>query len=157
MNPSILSKLFCIYFERYPPQAVTNDELGDTRGFSAETIADVRWYKEKLIIERTKETLEAWLSSMEEITDVEALAQVMPKFDVLPALDSDLRDWVIEVVNFIANLPQSPQDPETMVFKPLLSDAYSMTFHHSGSFSSEGGTDDEGSTVSESNGVPDKS
>lgn len=55
MSPSILSELFCMYFERYPTEAVTNDQLGETEGFSAEMIADARWYKEKLIIERTKE------------------------------------------------------------------------------------------------------
>lgn len=55
MSPSILNELVAVYFERYPTQAVTNDELGDTKGFSAEMIADTRWYKEKLIIERTKE------------------------------------------------------------------------------------------------------
>lgn len=81
----------------------------------------------------------------------------MPKFDVLPALDSDLRDWVMKVVNFIANPPQSPQDSQTMVFKPLLSNAYSMTFRHKTSFSLGNTTDDEGSTAPESNGVPDDS
>lgn len=61
----------------------------------------------------------------------------MPEFDVLPALESDLRDSAMKVVNFLANPPRSPHDPDTMVFKPLLSNAYSMTFHHNHSFGSE--------------------
>lgn len=55
MSSSILNDLLEVYFERYPTQPVTNEGLGETKGFPPEMIADVRWYKEKLIIERTKE------------------------------------------------------------------------------------------------------
>ncbi|KAE9393390.1 hypothetical protein BT96DRAFT_943951 [Gymnopus androsaceus JB14] len=158
MSPSILNELFRIYFERYPMQAVTNKELGDTRGFLPELIADARWYKEKLIIERMKEALEEWLSSMEGAAELEALVKVMPKFEVIAALDSEMRDWATELAKFKAHPPQSPHDPVSMVFKPLLSDKYSITFYHSESFRSEEGTDNEGkdnegSMLSETNGA----
>lgn len=55
----------------------------------------------------------------------------MPKFDVLPALDSDLRDWAMKVADFMASPPRSAEDPDTMVFKPLSSNAFAMTFRHS--------------------------
>ncbi|KAE9396492.1 hypothetical protein BT96DRAFT_941613 [Gymnopus androsaceus JB14] len=130
MDETILQELYRIYFEQYPTQAVTNEELGDTRGFSAEAIADTRWFKEKLVIERTKEGLKEWLSTMEGVTDLDTIAQAMPKLDVVPALDFDLQEWAIKVANFIHHPPCSAEDPNDMVFKPLLSDAYSMTFHH---------------------------
>lgn len=55
MDETILHELYCIYFEKHPMQAVTNDELGDTHGFAPEIVANARWAKEKLIIKRTKE------------------------------------------------------------------------------------------------------
>lgn len=55
MDNLLLCEVYRVYFERFPVQAISNDELGDIRGFSAELVADTRWYKEKLIIERIKE------------------------------------------------------------------------------------------------------
>ena len=57
----------------------------------------------------------------------------MPKLDVVPALDSDLRDWAMKVASFIDCPPQSAEDPHELVFQPLLSNRYSMTFRHTAS------------------------
>ncbi|KAE9388389.1 hypothetical protein BT96DRAFT_947638 [Gymnopus androsaceus JB14] len=108
--------------------AVTNEELGDTWEFLAKAIAGTRWFKEKLVIERIKEGLKEWLSTVEGTSDLDTIAQVMPKLDVVSALDFKLREWALKVTHFIHHPPHSAEDPSNMVFKPLLSDAYLMTF-----------------------------
>lgn len=150
MDEKLLNDVYRIYFERYPIQAVSNKELGDTQGFSAELVADTRWFKEKLIIERIKEVrivrsnttmiesvyqeLKLWVSTFGGPKDLATIAQVLPKLDVVPALDSDLRDWAVKVANFIVNPPHSAEDAQELVFQPLTSSSrYSMTFRHAGS------------------------
>lgn len=55
---------------------------------------------------------------------------VLPKLDVIPALDSDLRNWAVKVAKFIECPPQSAEDPHELVVRPLLSHKYSMTLRH---------------------------
>ncbi|KAE9400265.1 hypothetical protein BT96DRAFT_938758 [Gymnopus androsaceus JB14] len=106
------------------------EELGDTWGFLAEAIADTRWFKEKLVIERIKEGLKEWLFTKEGTTNLDTIAQAMPKLDVVPALDFELQEWALKVTHFIHHPPCSAKDPGNMVFKPLLLDTYSMMFCH---------------------------
>lgn len=65
--------------------------------------------------------------------DLAAIERALPKLDVIPALDSDLRNWAVKVAKFIECPPQSDEDPHELVVRPLLSHKYSMTLQHTAS------------------------
>lgn len=62
--------------------------------------------------------------------DLATIVPALPKLDVVPALDSDLRNWAVKVAKFIECPPQSAEDPHELVVQPLSSHRYSMTLRH---------------------------
>ena len=82
------------------------------------------------------------MSTFEGTKDLESVAQVIPEMDVIPALNSELQEWAIKVARFIYDHPENSSVPDKLVFKPLSSDAYSMTFHRTVAIRDKGNLDE---------------